>query len=1066
MKKTDYFGRVKYCMLIVHVRLPFFLRCLFLLFLFCALPEIKVKAQDNFISNKEDVPLVFDDFPVKVKVDGFGSFYLNIIYTNNDVLYINIEELFKALNIPCIVGQKGNTLNGFIEKESRTYTIDYINKQIKVGNNTMNSQNGLIKEMSTLFMESSLFAEVFGITLNFNYQDLTLFLKSNFELPIIKQRRLEKQRSNLSKLTGEEIVDTVVQRNYHVFKFGTLNWSVASSHLWKKTTEASSPKWYGSSDNHLGLSVGTELLYGEADISIDYYSKYKFDNRQLNYLWRWVDNNKSIIKQAQIGRIYTQTISFINSPVIGGIIRNSPTTVRKAKGYYTINEYTEPNWTVELYINNVMVDYIKADASGAFIFKVPIVYGYTTLKLKFYGPTGEEHTEERTMNVPYTVMPAKEFEYGLSGGMVQDSSSSRFGRGEFNYGVNRFLTMGGGLEYLSSIPNGALIPFAKVTIQPFSKLTLSGEYAQGVRSRGLLNYYFGKDILLEIDYSKYVEGQLATRFNALEERKVKLSLPLKYKMIKVFAKLDYSQLVYNAFNYNQANIMFSTYYKNISANSTTQLNWINQKTPYFISDVAVSYRLNKGYYIRPSVQYNISNAKFIKCKAVIEKRISKGYLSFSYERNVLYNENLMYISFKYDLPFARTNVSASGNRDNLNASESIQGGLALGSGNKYIHESNNPSLSKGGISLYPFLDLNHNGVFDVDEHMVKLSSVRVSGGKVIFSERDSIVRIPDLNAFTDYILEFNDSDLENIAWRFTKKRYRVLIDPNQFKRIDIPIIPVGEVSGMVYMKTDNFLKGMGRILVKYYKKNSNKVVAETLSESDGYIYYLGLEPGEYIARVDSAQLSNLDFTVDHQQINFTIKTLKEGDIVKGIDFVLNDKKIKKIPETETLPIINIKKDVKLVEKASYNNEDMIIYSGLQIHTVKYSIVSPKDSNVSLNVKLSDGQNNIVSPKDSNVSLNVELADEHYKDYTYILGEICNPIVNYSIRCGAFKYKDNAMKLALLITQKTDEDVNIIYVNGLYKINIGCITTWPKANEIRSSLIKKGVYANIFIMKRK
>ena len=245
-----------------------------------------------------------------------------------------------------------------------------------------------------------------------------------------------------------------------------------------------------------------------------------------------------------MGRISNQTISFINSPVIGAAVRNSPTTVRKATGYYTISEFTEPNWTVELYINNVMVDYTKADASGLYIFKVPNVYGYTTLKLKFYGPLGEERTEERTMNVPYTVMPAGEFEYGLSAGILQDSSLSRFGRGEFNYGVNRILTVGGGLEYLSSIPNGAFIPFAKTTIQPFSKLTFTGEYAYGVKTRGLLDYYFWKDALLEIDYTKYVEGQLATRFNAHEERKVKLSIPFRYKKINGYVQ---SLITHNLF---------------------------------------------------------------------------------------------------------------------------------------------------------------------------------------------------------------------------------------------------------------------------------------------------------------------------------------------------------------------------------------------------------------------------------------------------------------------------------------------------------------------------------------
>ena len=155
-----------------------------------------------------------------------------------------------------------------------------------------------------------------------------------------------------------------------------------------------------------------------------------------------------------------------------------------------------------------------------------------------------------------------------------------------------------------------------------------------------------------------------------------------------------------------------------------------------------------------------------------------------------------------------------------------------------------------------------------------------------FSKKDSIVRVPDLNAFISYFVSFDDADLENIAWRFKNKLYQVLIDPNQFKRVDVPIIIVGEVSGMAYMNKDDLLKGIGRILVKFYKKNSDKVVAETLSESDGYIDYMGLAPGEYVARVDAGQLKNLNFTVDPPQRDFTIKTSVEGDIVEGIDFVL------------------------------------------------------------------------------------------------------------------------------------------------------------------------------------
>jgi len=896
------------------------------LIILCVLLKFEATAQTKFANDKEVPSLTYDEIPVLVIVEGYRNFYIDIIYTNNELLYINIEDLFKALSISCVFGQKGDSLTGFIENESRTYLIDYNTKQIKVGDKIINTKNGLVKEMGSLYMESSLFAEAFGITLTFNYRALSIILKSDFELPVIKLQRIEKMRNNVSKLKGELIADTIVHRDYHLFKIGMADWSVISSQKWNEQTE-----------NSFGLGIGTELLYGEANVSVNYYDRYKFDNRQLQYLWRWVDNDKNIIKQAQIGKIPTQSISFIDAPVIGAVVRNAPTTVRKATGYYTINEHTEPNWTVELYINNVLVDYTKADASGLFVFKVPIVYGYTTLKLKFYGPMGEERTEERTMNIPYTIMAKNEFEYGLSAGIVQDSSSSRFGKAEFNYGVNRILTVGGGLEYLSSITTGASIPYAEATIQPFSKLIISGEYADGVKTSGILNYYFKRNAFLEIDYAKFVEGQRATIFNASEERKAKLSIPFKLNKLYGYARLDYSQFFYSEFKYNQANLMLSAYYKQFSANSSTQLNRINRLSTYLTSDLAISYRLNNGFLLRPSAQYNISEGRLVMYKAELEKHIPKVYLSVSYQKNILFNGNYINVNLRYDLTFAKTSISASRVDGNILTSEAAHGSLAFGGGNKYVYVSNNTSVGKGGIALYPFLDLNNNGIFDKGEHFVKLNSVKALNGKAIVSEKDSIVRITDLNAFTNYLVEFNNNDLDNIAWRFKNKIYKVLIDPNQFKRIDIPIIAVGEVSGTTFMNKDNALKGIGRITVKFYKKNSNKVVAETLSETDGYISCLGFEPGEYVARVDSVQLKNLDFSVDLPQKDFTIKTLEEGDVVEGIDFVLSYKKEKEKSKIDT----SIIKDIQI-------KTDSLTTRILNVDTISKKPVNEKADSTNIN----------------------------------------------------------------------------------------------------------------------
>ena len=838
----------------LHVR-PV-LVCLVLFTFFLLVPSIETSAQYSNDGDKNTPIFSYDELEVNVYIGGSRSFNTFIIITNSDVLYVNVEDLFKHLGIYCIVGNNGNTLSGFIENESRPYNIDFNEKLISVGKNTINTQLQLIKEMGAIYVEASLLSNYFGLTATFDPRSLYVSLAANFELPFVRQKRLEEMRENVSRLIGEEVIpDTVLKRDYHLFKFGMMDWGLASYQTINEKTS-----------NYLSLGIGAELLYGEANFLLSYSNQYNIDYRNLQYKWRWVDNDKTIIKQAQAGKIPTQTIAFLRTPVIGVSLSNSPTTVRKASGYYTIDEYTEPNWTVELYINDVLIDFTDADASGFFAFKVPIVYGNTKITLRFYGPLGEERREERTMNVPFTFLPTKTFEYGLSAGVLEDGLSvyepengikSRFGKANVNYGVSRILTVGGGLEYLSSISNSPYIPFATAAIVPFSRLILNLEYAYGVRMGGNLNYNFIKNSFFEINYAKYVPGQLATPFNANKELKVRFSIPLKIKKVSGMVKLSYNQSAYDPFTYNQFAYALTANYKWFSANLSSQYNWVSDNRAYNSTNLSLSFRTKRSLVIRPSVEYALIDNNVARLRMELEKRIKKAYFSVSYERDMYSQNNNVYVSFRYDLPFARTGISATYGSNKVRYSESATGSLAFG-GDHYVKEGNNAAVGKGGILLYPFLDLNNNGVFDKGEQMVMLSTVKISGGRAIISEKDSILRISDLNPFVDYDIEFSDFDLGNIAWRFPYKTFRVLVDPNQYKRVYIPIISVGEVSGMVYLQNDSALRGIGRVVIQIWDKKGNKV-AETLSERDGYFDYLGLKPGDYVARIDQKQLTKLDY---------------------------------------------------------------------------------------------------------------------------------------------------------------------------------------------------------------
>ena len=834
-------------------------------------------ASNTVIEPEIDPIVAFDEVSVEFYVSGYYRFETNVIITDTKKIYINIDDLFNKLGIYCKVEDGGNTLKGFIENEKKKYRVNLNSRQIKVGNKIIKSKNGIVKKLGAIYLESTIITKAFGLNIIFNYRSLSMKLEANFELPLVKQMRLDQIRKNISKLQNKEPkVDKVIQREYHLFKEGMIDWSLASSQTNNKTTSSI-----------LGLGIGAELLYGQANISINYNDQNKFDNRQLHYNWRWVDNDKKYFKQVEIGKIFNQSISFLETPVIGGSINNTPNTVRKTGGYRTINEYTEPNWTVELYINDVLVDYTSADPSGLFVFKVPIVYGYTTLTLKFYGPLGEERIEERAMNIPFTFIPTKKIEYSVSGGVLQDIENSAFARGVVNYGVNRSVTIGGGVEYLSSIQNNPFIPFATIAYQPFSKLVLNAEYAHNVKTMGLLNYSFGKSSFLEIEYANYIDGQLAARFNANEELKANFLLPFKIKKVSGYTRLNYNQFVYDAFNFNQFDATFSGYYKNFKANVSTLLNWVSNRPSYITSNINLSYRMENGFILRPSIEFNISDNQLLRHQIEIEKRVSKMYFSASYERNYVSKTHNFFLSFRYDLPFARAGFTSSYSNNSLDFSENAQGSIAFGLGDGAVKTSYNSALGKGGILLYPFLDLNQNGKRDKGEQMVFLNNVKINGGKADVSKKDSIVRISDLNSFINYNITFSDEDLDNFSWRFKHKTYQVLVDPNQYKRVFIPIISVGEISGTVSLKKGKNTQGQGRVTLHIFDEKENKI-AETLSEFDGYYSYLGLKTGKYTIRVDPAQLKALNYNALPIAHEIVIYGSEDGDIVDNLDFNLID----------------------------------------------------------------------------------------------------------------------------------------------------------------------------------
>jgi hypothetical protein len=202
--------------------------------------------------------------------------------------------------------------------------------------------------------------------------------------------------------------------------------------------------------------------------------------------------------------------------------------------------------------------------------------------------------------------------------------------------------------------------------------------------------------------------------------------------------------------------------------------------------------------------------------------------------------------------------------------------------------NNRSNVGKGGLVIYPFLDLNRNNRRDKDEPKIQGLELKINGGRIQNNVKDTTVQVFDLEPYNSYLLELNRSSFDNIAWQLKNAAYKVTIEPNMLKLIEVPVMVSAEASGMIY-GTAADSTGQGRIIVNFYREGI--FAGRTLSESDGYFNFLGLAPGTYTACIDSAQLAKLKMAAAPNALPFTIALSMDGEVVDDINFKLQKTEI-------------------------------------------------------------------------------------------------------------------------------------------------------------------------------
>ena len=825
---------------------------------------------------QEDFP-EYDELNVELNIPRLGTYEIPVAIKGEDA-YLSVTAIFDLLKIKHEA--EADLIKGFIIHPDSTYIINWQEPEIRFKGQTYKlSKNDILSTPSGNYLRSDHFGKIFNLDTEFSFRSLSVKLETDRELPVMKEMRLERMRENLDRVKGIVVPDTVLPVRRPFFKPGTLDWGVV-------TTQQTDFE----NDNRLMLGLGTMFLGGETNLMLNYSSRVPFTSRNQFYQWRYVNNDNTYVRQITAGRIFTRATSSLFAPVSGVQITNNPLHNRRSFGTYLLNDYTEPRWTVELYVNNVLVAFTQADASGFYNFEVPLMYGNTAVSLRFYGPWGEERVEDRVINIPYNFVPKKELIYTLSAGVVENDEWNRFSRLNLNYGLSNSITLGGGAEYLSDVQSGEVMPFINSSIRFASNFLFSGEYMFGVKGEALLSYRSPRNLQVDLNYIKYDEEQTAINLNYLEERKISLSTPVRTRNFVMFGRLSLNQIIMPTTEFTTAQLLLSGAVFGVSTNLTTYgLYNDRMDEPTIYTSLSQTYRLPLKLLFSPQLQYDFSRDRFNNLILELERPVFRqGFLNIAYENNFLRDAHIFEVGLRYALNFAQTSATSRIGNRNSSFVQSARGSLMLDDNTGYVLASNRTAMSRAALTVVPFLDLNRNGLKDPMEPGVPGLKLKNLSGSVTYNEDETILRITELQPYIDYLLELDPVSLDNIAWKISKPKILVKTQPNHFKEVLVPVEVMGEVGGMVYFKNGSSTRGQGRILINIINERAEKI-AELLTEADGYFSYLGLPPGKYTAEVDSQQLENLNYVASPVKAEFEIEVDRYGDIVDTLEFTLSQK---------------------------------------------------------------------------------------------------------------------------------------------------------------------------------
>lgn len=819
-----------------------------------------------------------EEFYLTFKYNGLINSLLTCYYMDEKV-YIPLNQVFDLLQINNKA--EGNSVKGYFLFDKNEYEISAGDKKFSYGGNeySLSKKDFIVSENSIYIMPEKLRT---GFNLDFmvDMESLELKLNTDEVLPIVANAKRTKVR-NMLKEQEEEAVDAplLFERRKNLFNGEFIDYFLSTNYA-----EKIKPS------HNYNISTGNELLGGDLFLNFTGSISSGNSHNRTDASWRYVFNDNKLINQFSVGTTLPST-GILSGNYMGVSLTNAPFQQENNFGKYLLVDRTKPLSDVELYLNNELADYVKADEFGNYKFEIPLSYGSNNVELKIYSPDGELIESNRRLQIPFEFLRQSEFRYSVNAGEKTDTKDMMYGA-NVSYGVTSWLTNKAGFDLVNNDTYSKPVFFNSLSARLSSEYLVNLTSAPELFHQLSFNASYYSMHSFSVKYTRYKSNKLYNVRDLKEDVQVSASLPLtfinprysiqatgvyekapnlnnyKFNLGANFSFFDINPSLNYVFDESRYNNT-SNIKKEFSFGFNTPVFFLNSLFPYF-----------EGKYFNSSFKYDVDSRQLSSYKITYSSNISpECRLEMNYNNDLIGQFSAVNLLFKYEFPFTTTNVTASRNSFSAN----IHGTLGFDGSEKSIFFSKRNSVGTSAIAFRMYYDENNNGVYDTEE--VILDDVNLNFDENVSYQRkeNGVLLASELNPYYRYVVKVKDLSPKNPYLVPKHMAFTLETDPNQVKLIDVPFYFSHEIYGNVIAEKNDKSIPLPDMKVIVKDKNTGKAVPIN-TFNDGTLYHLGFLPGKYTAYVDPAQVEMLGAVSNPEKIDFEIT--EDNNSSAQLDFLL------------------------------------------------------------------------------------------------------------------------------------------------------------------------------------